>query len=189
MATRNDNANEERAAAERPAEERAWLERMRRFLFEETLEETEDPLKAAAEVVNFFSDNGAWGDFPFGEGDLPDRTETVTALDLSPSWADYWGWSGGSICTLVNYKEKTTRCARCRAHVDERWNKNDAFEREVARLALLRHEGCAITAKYSVNPAMLDADCDLVYLDWDAADRIKRHIDAIAARARISEMV
>ena len=71
----------------------------------------------------------------------------------------------------MNLKEKGTRSARCRAHVDKRWNRNDAFEREVARTTLLRYGGCAITAKYSVNPAMLDTDCDLVYLDLDVADK------------------
>lgn len=51
-------------------EETAWLERMRRFLFE-------DPSKAAAEVVRFMNNGGAWDDFPFPDGQLPEMTRTV----------------------------------------------------------------------------------------------------------------
>jgi hypothetical protein len=189
MDAEENTAEADLAKLERSALESAWLERMRRFLFIESPEETEDPLEAAAEVVRFFSNNGAWDDFPFEERDLPDMSRTVRALDLSGSWTNYWGWSGGSICDLVNYKEKNTRCTRCRTHVDRWWNENEAFEREVARLTLLRHGGCVDTAKFSVNPEMTETDCYLVYLDWDAADRIRDHIDALAARARMSEMV
>lgn len=163
-------------------QETAWLERMHLFLHHESPEETEDHLKAADEVVKFMNNGGAWDDFPFPEGELPDMKRTVATLGLSLSRADYLGWFGGSIRDLINVRERGTRCQRCRAHVQKWWRGNEAFEREVARLSLEAHGGDASVAKYSVNPELFEEDCVLYYLDSDAASRVKRLIDGIAVQ-------
>lgn len=160
--------------------EESWLERMRYFLFVEAPEETGDPLEAAAEVVEFIMSGGAWSDFPFSDGDPPDMRRTVDALDLSQSYADSRGWSSGNIRDLVQFKEKNTRCLRCRVHVDKWWGNNEAFEREVARLVLEMVAGDAEVAKYCVAPDLADFGCDLDYLEVGAASRVKRLIDELA---------
>lgn len=160
--------------------EDAWIERMRRFLFEETPEETEDPLKAAAEVVRFVSNGGAWDDYPFAGNELPDMRRTVDALDLSVSRVDYLGWFEGNIKDLINARERTTRCKRCSDHVDIWWSGNEAFEREVARLILEAHGGNADVAVYAVSPELFESDCVLPYFDVGVETRVIRHIRELA---------
>ena len=153
-----------------------WIKRMKTFLFIHSPKETDDHVKAAIEVVDFIHSVGAWSDFPFDNEYLPDMNKTVTELGLSLSWVDYYGWFDGSIQDIIELKQKSTRCERCRQHVNKFWNGNVEFEREVARLLIQYHNGNLDVAEFSVNPEMVPQDCVLNFFEWDVAYRISEYI-------------
>ena len=156
----------------------AWIERMKHYLFVEKPVETQDPVRAAAEVVdNFLTRDDGWSDFPFKgrDKDLPDRNATVSELGLHASTVGYYGWSRGFVQDYIRLREFSSRCERCEEHVKKYWEGDEVFEREVARLMLERHDNDIEGAVLFVTPTVLH-EYELDYLGPRTAARVKEYI-------------
>jgi hypothetical protein len=156
---------------------KAWIERIKHYLFVEKPVETKDPVRAAAEVVNnFLTRDDGWSDFPFkGQDKLPDKNVAVSELQLSASTVDYYGWSRGCIPDYIRQREFNTRCERCAEHIKEHWEGNEVFEREVARLMLESHDNDIKMAVLFLIPTVFD-DYELDYLGWRTASHVRDYI-------------